>query len=237
MSEDPIQDGTNWYIYAGNNPVMFVDPWGLAIHVSGTEDQMRKFLQYTQLNTDDWIKYDGNYIVIEYEYSNGPKVHGTNMIRRIIRDEKHTVYVTFNDDGKFQTSYRDSIGASTPGVGSDAYVTVDLNNLPIVEVDNGRGGALRELAPLEICIGHELIHALRAFGGNKKAKEMIGRYLYTKGTQPYFENVKEEELDTTGINYVSISAGKRRYAESWDTTENSLRREQGYRRRVRYYID
>ena len=29
MTEDPIRDGLNWYTYCGNNPVMFVDPWGL----------------------------------------------------------------------------------------------------------------------------------------------------------------------------------------------------------------
>jgi hypothetical protein len=29
MNEDPIRDGQNWYAYAGNNPVMFVDPSGL----------------------------------------------------------------------------------------------------------------------------------------------------------------------------------------------------------------
>lgn len=29
-SEDPAEDGTNWYIYAGNNPVMFFDPSGNA---------------------------------------------------------------------------------------------------------------------------------------------------------------------------------------------------------------
>ncbi|MCG8449682.1 MAG: RHS repeat-associated core domain-containing protein [Pirellulales bacterium] len=30
ISEDPIQDGTNWYEYAGNNPVLYVDPSGLS---------------------------------------------------------------------------------------------------------------------------------------------------------------------------------------------------------------
>ena len=27
--EDPIRDGTNWYVYCAGNPVMYVDPWGL----------------------------------------------------------------------------------------------------------------------------------------------------------------------------------------------------------------
>jgi len=31
ISEDPIQDGVNWYVYANSNPVAFVDPMGLAI--------------------------------------------------------------------------------------------------------------------------------------------------------------------------------------------------------------
>ena len=29
LTEDPIQAGLNWYTYCSNNPVVFVDPWGL----------------------------------------------------------------------------------------------------------------------------------------------------------------------------------------------------------------
>ena len=29
ITEDPIRDGSNWYIYCDNNPVMYVDPLGL----------------------------------------------------------------------------------------------------------------------------------------------------------------------------------------------------------------
>ena len=36
ITEDPIKDGTNWYVYCGNNPVMFVDPLGeSAAYVGG----------------------------------------------------------------------------------------------------------------------------------------------------------------------------------------------------------
>ena len=30
LSEDPVKDGLNWYTFCGNNPVMFVDPYGLS---------------------------------------------------------------------------------------------------------------------------------------------------------------------------------------------------------------
>ncbi len=33
ITEDPAKDGTNWYVYCGNNPVMFVDPSGLDSYI------------------------------------------------------------------------------------------------------------------------------------------------------------------------------------------------------------
>ena len=29
LTEDPVKDGLNWYVYCGNNPVNFVDPSGM----------------------------------------------------------------------------------------------------------------------------------------------------------------------------------------------------------------
>lgn len=55
-SEDPIEDELNWYVYANNNPVMFVDPWGLAVtaedivaFASGliTKDELEAIYFYT----------------------------------------------------------------------------------------------------------------------------------------------------------------------------------------------
>ena len=47
ITEDPIRDGENWFSYVGNNPVNWIDPWGLyskdkinAFSKSSGEEQM-----------------------------------------------------------------------------------------------------------------------------------------------------------------------------------------------------
>ena len=33
ITEDPAKDGSNWYAYCGNNPVMMFDPSGLDYYI------------------------------------------------------------------------------------------------------------------------------------------------------------------------------------------------------------
>jgi hypothetical protein len=35
MTEDPVRDGSNWFAYVNNDPVNYVDPWGLEIIKAG----------------------------------------------------------------------------------------------------------------------------------------------------------------------------------------------------------
>ena len=94
-------------------------------------------------------------------------------------------------------------------------------------------------APSEIALGHELIHALRAMGGNmiyfdKETKTGYGSYSYLDEKdrmKPGY--AKMEELATTGISYMRPD-GSWADAGNWVTTENALRREHGYGRRVMY---
>ena len=58
--EDPAKDGLNWYVYCGNNPVMLIDPSGLAsiIFVSdGMRDQaeVRRQIYKEMYNTTTYV--------------------------------------------------------------------------------------------------------------------------------------------------------------------------------------
>ena len=58
-SEDPAKDGDNWYVYCGNNPVKFADPWGL---VAG------EHFATLELLVDDWAWNwfaDSDFIMME----------------------------------------------------------------------------------------------------------------------------------------------------------------------------
>ena len=52
ITEDPIKDGLNWYAYAGNNPVMFFDPSGLALEASDELEFCRLLMDLIQMKVD-----------------------------------------------------------------------------------------------------------------------------------------------------------------------------------------
>jgi len=57
ISEDPARQGTNWYIYANNNPILYIDPSGMVYIIAwsyGSSD----LADYTDENGNvDWAKF------------------------------------------------------------------------------------------------------------------------------------------------------------------------------------
>ena len=48
-SEDPARSGNNWYVYCGNNPIIFIDPYGLDHYIYyGDEGQKRDALIFQE---------------------------------------------------------------------------------------------------------------------------------------------------------------------------------------------
>ena len=249
ITEDPAQDGLNWYVYAGNNPVSFVDPWGLTITLSGTEDEMEKSFAQLQALTDDELTYDAEtgVVTVAKSASGGKKVQGTKMIADLMANQDFNVKierVSIENDGCY-IYY------------NDAGATIQMNNWD-EEGDNwgymvsdGKGGSVWEdhADVAYIVLGHELIHAVHHMNGTIASSDRTV-YHYTKGelaadirydADGNRLNISEE-YNTVGLHYIveypnSIGGiAIRRISIPWPgtLTENTLRTENGLNERIAY---
>ncbi len=94
VSEDPIKDGLNWYVYCGADPVNFVDPLGLAefMPLGGHHEDMDVYLRdmfnmYKRSSNDKIDVYDDRVVVhlnnktqtYYYNTRKNGSVHGNRM--------------------------------------------------------------------------------------------------------------------------------------------------------------
>ena len=119
----------------------------------------------------------------------------------------------------------DEYGAGILGVGSGGTIYFNYKDSIVVDtVDYAAGDPLYEYVPKEIELGHELIHVLRYMGGYRKN-------VAVERAKDGVANI--EEYETTGLDY--YLDGKLVRASTWKTTENALRRENGYNERSYYF--
>jgi len=216
---------------------MFHDPSGLIIEIRGNardrDDIMyelrkltRDYLDFERMGHNRWRVVYG-----ERPYDVGGREVGTNLIRRLINNEDHTVIIRAIGGGRgSEIRLADEIAAGTPGVGSSSTIRINVVDYEWSWVEGNR----QEVIPTHIMLGHELIHALRAMGGHDRGEDIMVR-LYPHSVGGRY--VMWEDAETIGLDYSRYVGGTRIYgtpSTSSHFTENALRREHGLPMRIHH---
>lgn len=204
ISEDPAQDGMNWYGYCGMNPMNATDPTGLELklindfNVLKNMEALRMLAPGVKFSQDQ----DGNYTVRMPRRRTQGHDNGYALVEKIITSDS-TVEI---NSSRYMKNYETgkSILISLFTDNSAYYNGANPDQSNGIGVDYGwvrLNAEDEERAPLFIILAHELIHAIHAIDGT------------LNNEKDEFGVKRKEEMRTIGDGFV----------QSGDITENAIR--------------
>ena len=148
---DPVGDGINWYAYAANNPMKFIDPTGMYIVLPGGTE----IRSVPEIVDGSYVKPDGltgeSSVVWDSIFTggiNGTGIAGSNSAGGIVSDIiNHVIGVKIS----FANFAKDIAGKTNNGF----PVTVEINDDTI----KSNPKTERDRAELTMALVHELSHA------------------------------------------------------------------------------
>jgi hypothetical protein len=157
---------------------------------------------------------------------------GDHLVAEIVNDTERTMTISAATDKEQGNYAKPKAGANSEnaynGTGCDAYISLNPESKSKVPTEStkGSGKAAHKTMPTEITGGHELIHGWRIMNGKFKGDKGRVEIRYYDALKGKFvtEKVKEEDAETIGFGS-NANEG---------ITEQGLRSEQGYNRRMGY---
>ena len=228
---DPLCEkyyGVSPYAYCAGNPMNFIDPDGRKIVLVGSQEERMKMLSYLQKLTNDNLivnKKTGEVTIEGKRWGNRHKKLnvGTSLLRDVISN-KHTTRMQIGEEkdrNRYHPTYRKD---ASNGKGTDGYINLNPSQSVDAKVQDPKTRkTIEENMPMEMIVGHELIHANSAMNGNAKSEDDVSSYSYRDvDGEMYRVQESTDELETVGLK------GNKKY------TENKLRQEHGLYKRVVY---
>jgi hypothetical protein len=216
------------YAYCGNNPVRYVDLDGRKIVLKGSQEERMTMLNFLQRLTNDNLFLNRNTGVVTIggeRWDNRDKKLdvGTSLLREVIGHVRTTeIRIGAKNDINRYHSYFPLDKSN--GKGTDGYINLNPSlSVGLRVQDSNTGNTIIEIVPMEITVGHELIHAYSGMNGVIPNENQKSTYIYKDVDGKMYETSEStSELETIGIK------GNNKY------TENKLRKEHGLNKRVAY---
>ena len=161
MTEDPIRDGTNWFAYVGNNPVNWIDPWGLSAS-DGKNASTNKLLERNndQKNNKEQISdirsrlYRAAYFISKNATTKEEKIVAQTL--NMLMDTKKVQI----DDVKKRGGGTGTYGFFDPRKNTETGLA---RNIIVIDIDNALKYGMDDLIDT---LSHEAYHAAHRLAGH-----------------------------------------------------------------------
>ena len=216
INEDPVRDGGNWYSYASQNPIMFIDPFGLAVldvkSITQKNDNtcavanIAMVIGYKTKTNDDWESK-----ITEIMKNPNQRQHISRVNYYIGIDEINKIYdnekLNLGQDGYIVSVYEKdmSIGSKFDSkVYSAIKNEIDNDNPVILLYQGGSFGHFITVIGYEEEDGEKYIYYNDTADGktHKKTFEEMEKYTYGNNQYAPFDSIykatepnKNEEED------------------------------------------
>ena len=199
ITEDPAKDGLNWYAYCGNNPIRYVDPWGLIGYDRLTNKITDDDIQaaFNELSSDTVAISNGEIYIAE-QVKSGEKPYGTELVKTIVDLDDYRFYFIDND------TVLDIDGQPKSNVKSGVYndkICINVDDLSRTNETFKVGvGFVKSATPMKIVMAHEMIHVYGAKNGflSQKYGPTV-QHLYYTSEKTKVEVIDKKEAATVGF--------------------------------------
>ena len=168
-SEDPIGSGLNWYTYCSNNPVMYIDPWGLEnVSIRAIIEALGGSVNWDPQKGIANVLLDGQNAQFYANDKNGSYIESSRMY---INDA--TLFAVLSSTFDLGNGWRGRIERGTKGKDYQRHVHIYSDGEEYSQNEDG-SPMIKIITPLEIRLRKYYEHCFKKKDGIGRRNKMNG---------------------------------------------------------------